>query len=222
MQLYTYPVTTNALKVALLEAYIKPFLDLGIEQRLIQLQKREQIQAGFLAINPKGKIPVLVNAARGETVTESNAILLYLLGLPQVQAVPELAKLSQGSSVMSWLFWQASDTGIDRAGYHFNRVLLPHWGVNRDHEPDEEQLGKFSKSCQVLEQALAQNTYLCGDDVSVADISVAAVFMFHQEAGMPLDNYPHLVAWLTRLEARSWWRLTKDEAVDFIGDLTHR
>jgi len=217
--LYTYPITTNALKLSLLLAYLKPFLNLGIEKKIVQIHQREQAQPAFLAVNDKGQIPVLVNHETGQVITESNAILLYLANLEEVKNIPELANLGQQNDVMSWLFWQASDAGLGQSGYHFNRILLSAWGVNRPYEADEKSLAKFHKSCRLLEQHLALNSYLCGGSVSIADMAVAAPIMFYKEAKMPLSEYPNLINWLASLQESRWWSSVKLEAQQFITDL---
>ncbi len=219
MKLYTYPVTTNALKVTVLIEYLKPFVDLNIQQELVQIHKREQQESAFLKVNPKGQIPVLVDDKRGQRVTESNAILLYLINLLEVKRVPELSGFSQQSDVMSWLFWQASDSGLTQSGYHFNRILLPAWGVNRTFKPENKQEEKFHHSCQVLDQHLAKQAYLCGDEVSIADMSVAAPVMYYQDSQMPILKYPNLMAWINRLEACAWWSSTKLSADQFLDEM---
>lgn len=222
MKLYTYPVTTNALKISLLEAFLAPYVALDIEKKIIRLHKREQQGAGFLSINPKGQIPVLVNDEVDQTITESNAILMYLINLSEVKAVPELTGFSCQNEVLSWLFWQASDKGLGESGYHFHRLLMPAWGAKgHTFEPSEKQEHYWHKSCHILDKHFSKLAYLCGEEMSIADIATAAPLMFYRECHMPLDDYRHLKAWLARLESTSWWVSVKQEAEAFIKDMKH-
>lgn len=219
LTLYTYPITTNALKLSLLLAYIKPHAALDIALKEVKIHQREQHSDAFLTLNPKAKIPVLVNQDTGQVITESNAILLYITQLEQVQNVQALAGLGQQSELMSWLFWQASDTGIGQSGFHFNRILLSAWGIKRPYEPDEKSLAKFHQSCQLLDQHLAKQTYLCGVQLTIADMAIAAPMMFYKECQMPINDYPYLLAWLVALESTTWWRSVKEEADVFIKNM---
>ena len=72
MKLYTFPITTNALKVEL----VINAAQLDVERALVYLFRGEQKRPAFLAINPMGQIPVLEDNSL--ILSESNAILIHL------------------------------------------------------------------------------------------------------------------------------------------------
>ena len=107
LDLYTWR-TPNGRKVPILLAE----LELPHQLHLIDISKKQQKEPAYLAINPNGKIPALVDSdgPGGERVTlfESGAILAYLAEktgrlLPRAPAAR--------AEVMSWLFWQVGGPG---------------------------------------------------------------------------------------------------------------
>ena len=72
MKLYDFTYSGNAYKVRLMLS----FLGQPYDTQIINLAEGEQQQPEFLAINPAGKVPVIVDG--DTTVTDSNAILAYL------------------------------------------------------------------------------------------------------------------------------------------------
>lgn len=149
----------------------------------------------FLAMNPNGRLPVIVD---GDFVLfESLAITMYLakkhsLGKLYPSALQDEAKTWQ------WTSWALTevDRGVNIWSLH--AVRLP--PAERDAAKREEALKVVAKPFKILDTAVSKQPYLLGNDFTVADLNVAAVISRAIE--MDLSAVPSLKAWLERCLAR--------------------
>ena len=146
----------NPTKVALfLEEAGLPF-----EPHAIDTRKGQQFDAAFLAINPNGKVPVIVDG--DVTVFDSNAILLYLAEKTGKFLPPPAAR----GELLSWLMFVATGIGpFSGQGVHF-RHFSPEkvpYAHNRYQYEAERHYG-------ILEARLAKRKYLVGDTYSIVDM----------------------------------------------------
>ena len=72
----------------------------------------------------------------------------------------------------------------------------------------QEQVRRFYG---VLETSLKGRTYLVGDRLTIADLSVACCFTYPEMAGVALDAYPNIRAWLARISALDSWKRTQPQ-----------
>ncbi len=145
----------------------------------------------FLAINPNGRLPVIVDA--GFVLFESLAITLYLAKKHSLGKLYP-ATLEGEAKAWQWSFWAIAevDRGVNIWSLH--AVRLP--PQERDAALREEALKVIAAPFAVLDAALAKTPYLLGNDFMVADLNVAAVIS--RAIDMDLSAVPHLKAWLTR------------------------
>jgi glutathione S-transferase len=143
----------------------------------------------FLAINPNGRLPVIVDD--GFVLFESLAITLYL-AKKHGKLYP--ATLEGEARAWQWSFWAIAevDRGVNIWSLH--AVRLP--PQERDAALREEALKVIAAPFKVLDAALAKTPYLLGNDFTVADLNVAAVIS--RAVDMDLSATPRLEAWLTR------------------------
>jgi glutathione S-transferase len=143
----------------------------------------------FLAINPNGRLPVIVDD--GFVLFESLAITLYL-AKKHGKLYPDT--LEGEARAWQWSFWAIAevDRGVNIWSLH--AVRLP--PQERDAALREEALKVIAAPFKVLDAALAKTPYLLGDDFTVADLNVAAVIS--RAIDMDLSAVPHLAAWLAR------------------------
>jgi len=143
----------------------------------------------FLAINPNGRLPVIVDD--GFVLFESLAITLYL-AKKHGKLYP--ATLEGEARAWQWSFWAIAevDRGVNIWSLH--AVRLP--PQERNAALREEALKVIAAPFKVLDAALAKTPFLLGDDFTVADLNVAAVIS--RAADMDLSHVPNLKAWLTR------------------------
>jgi GST-like protein len=167
----------------------------------IDLAKGEQHDPAFLAINPNGKIPAIVDRLPDGDITvfESGAILIYLAEKAG-RFIPEAPAARM--ECLSWLFWQIGGLG----------PMVGQWNFfKRQKEPNPAALQRyFDESLRlfgVLEHQLAKRDYLAGD-YSIADIANftwARAGMRGLADDVPdlAQRFPGVERWLTRIALRS-------------------
>jgi glutathione S-transferase len=147
--------------------------------------------AEFLAINPNGRLPFIVDG--GFALFESLAITLYLAKKHSAGKLYP-GTLKGEAKAWQWSFWAISevDRGVNIWSLH--AVRLP--PAERDAGLREEALKVIAAPFKVLDAALAGKLYLLDDDFTVADLNVAAVIS--RAIDMDLSAMPSLKAWLVR------------------------
>lgn len=186
MKLYAFTLTPNNRKVvAMIEQY---GLDVDIHQ--INFREQEHKSDEFLAINPMGKVPALVDG--DFKLWEGNAILMYLCDcFPDLEVAPK--DTQERADIERWLHWQ---------NYHFSHA------VGAFFKDDKEQAQKdIEPLLQVLEKQLDGKDYITGK-LSPADFAVAAFCMGRAAAQVSWDGCPNLNAWRERMEAMKGFQAT--------------
>jgi glutathione S-transferase len=145
----------------------------------------------FLALNPNGRLPCIVDD--GFVLFESLAITLYLA---KKHALGTLypATLEDEAKAWQWSLWALNevDRGVNIWSLH--AVRLP--ADERDPAKRNEALQVLAAPFRVLDAAVAARPYLLGEAFSIADLNVAAVVS--RAVDMDLSAVPRLKAWLTR------------------------
>jgi glutathione S-transferase len=201
--LYTTPLSANGRKVLAFAHH----LGLDPEVKLVNVYAGEGRKPEFLAVNPTGKIPALV--ADGFVLTESNAILQYI-----AEAHGEFRLWSwaprRRAEISRWLFWEASA---------WQPALVP---VLRHHVAQKLGLAPaepaadinwndagFRGAAEILDEHLGANASLAGDDISIADFSVAGMMTYARSAAFPFEDYAGIARWYAHIEALDAWKATE-------------
>ena len=170
-------------------------LGLPYSLRVLELSANEQKEPWFLAINPNGRIPAIVDHDEGDfAVFESGAILIYLAEKTG-RLMPQDAK--GRSRVLQWLMFQMGGIGpmMGQANVfyrYFPEKIQP--AIDR-------YQGEVRRLFRVLDGHLAKHEYLAGD-YSIADIANWAWVRTHNWAGVAIDDLPNLARWRDRIRAR--------------------
>jgi glutathione S-transferase len=145
----------------------------------------------FLKINPNGRLPFIDED--GFVLFESLAITLYLAKKHSLGKLYP-AGLEDEARTWQWTSWALSevDRGVNIWSLH--AVRLP--ATDRDAGKRDEALKVLAAPFRVLDAAVATQSYLIGNDFTVADLNVAAVIS--RAIDMDLTASPRLKAWLTR------------------------
>ena len=190
IDLYTSP-TPNGRKVSVLLEEIG--LDYTVHN--INLGQQDQKTPQFLAMNPNGRIPVIVDRGNDDFVVfESGAIMIYLAEKTG-KLLPQEDKAR--SRVIQWLMFQMGGLGpmMGQANVFFRyfEEEIPA-AINRyQHES--------LRLLTVLDGQLAGRDYLC-DEYSIADIAHWCWAVTHNWSGVDITGLDNLQAWLDRLAAR--------------------
>jgi GSH-dependent disulfide-bond oxidoreductase len=184
-------MSPNVVKVAImLEELALPY-----ELRYVALFKGEQFTPQFLALNPLGKVPVLVDPALDRPLFESGAILIWLAersGAFLPKQAPDRYE------VLQWLMAQMSAIGPMLGQFtHFR--LLP-----QGSEP--YALGRYGalaeKLYRAIDQRLSSRKWLAGDDYSIADIATFPWAEYLERHGMDVNDYPDMKRWREVIASR--------------------
>ncbi len=172
--------------------------------RLLDTRKGENRSPDYLAVNPMGKIPALVEGAL--RLWESNAINWYAAErFPGARLLP--GSIEGRARVQRWLFFQAAHVSpacipVFRAT---NARVQAFWQTTGDPQSAEAGRKELARYLPVLEAALADRDWLEGE-FSLADVAYAPHLALTAEGGFDLAPWPRVRGWLDRLTARPAWR----------------
>ncbi len=153
--------------------------------------------AEFRKLNPNGHIPVLVD---GTTVLwESMAITLYLARRYGAGTLWPATVEDEGRA-FQWSFWAVTAVETPLLTSLLHREILP--AERRDAALADDAAARLERPFAVLDGALRGRSHLLGEPFTVADLNVAAVLSWAPRAGLALDRWPQLAAWLTRCTSR--------------------
>ena len=190
IDLYTAP-TPNGWKASVtLEE-----LEIPYETRFVNLSENEQKKPEFLAINPNGRIPAIVDREAGDlAVFESGAVMIYLAEKAG-RLLP--SEGPQRAQVLSWLMFQMGGVGpmMGQANVfyrYFPEKLQP--AIDR-YQNEGRRL------FEVLDGHLADNEWLAGE-FSIADIANWCWTRTHKWSGIDVEGRDHLSRWMDQLRAR--------------------
>ncbi len=202
MKLIGFPASPNTWKVRAVAAH----LGMPLAFEVVDLTKGASHAPDYLALNPTGRTPTLVD---GEFVLwESTAIMQYLASQKPNSLWPGDARAL--ADIMRWQSWSLA---------HFNKdgcepVILERIvkQILQLGPPDDAVVAKglecFSREAAILDAHLAKQLYLVGKDVTLADFSVAAMLFYAERASLPLASYPHVREWFARVAGMPCWQET--------------
>ena len=194
LTLYHMPSSGNSYKVRLLLAMLgKPFKAIGYETGDgTNLTGSD----AFRTLNPKGKLPLLV-LEDGRTLSESNAILLYMA--EGTHYLPGNAY--ERALVTQWMFFEQYDHEPNVA---VRQSLLTYEHRKKDATPEKMAalMAGGTRALNVMEEQLASTPFLIGDQFTVADICLFAYTHCAETGGFDLADYPGISKWLERVASQ--------------------
>ncbi len=196
MKLYSFEESGNSYKVRLLLA----FLGLDYERVDVDLMQDEQHQAPFLAVNPRGEVPALVDGP--VTLCDSAAIMLYLAARygPRPWWSDDVVEQAH---IMEWLAFAASwvQFGVFTAralvAFGISANGLPH---DYKGESLEAATRRGHRSLAILDQHLDTRNWLACARPTIADIAVFPYIALAPMGKIALDGYPAVLAWIARFK----------------------
>lgn len=170
-------------------------LGIPFERVTYALPERKTYTPEFLAKNPLGKVPV-VELDNGETIFESNAILVYFADNTPFLPEDRLPK----ARVMQWLFFEQAEVMM-------NLALPRFWiGIKNAKEENLEQIKMRQdagyKVLQIMDDHLATNKFFVGDQYTIADISLYTYASVAHEGEYEMQRFPHVQTWFHRVRAQ--------------------
>lgn len=188
MQLHDFTLSGNCYKIRLFLS----LLQLEAELLSVDLPGHAQKSAEFLALNPRGQVPILVDD--GHVLFDSQAILVYLACRYADTSWYPRDALSQ-ARISSWLSLAANEVarGPGQARLH---VLFRFPGDAQQAQESARQV------LRLLDAHLAQHNWLAeGAAPTIADLAVYPYVALAGDGAVDLAPYIHLAAWFTRIRA---------------------
>ena len=171
--------------------------ELGLDYQVhaLNLGEMEQKSPEYLAINPNGRIPAIVDRDADDfAVFESGAILIYLAEKTG-RLLPSEHKAR--SRVMQWLMFQMGGVGPMQGQANVFTRYFP--------QPIPAAIQRYQRETrrlyEVMNAHLRQHDYLAGD-YSIADIATWPWVRIHNWSGVSLDGLQYLSSWLQRVGQR--------------------
>lgn len=205
LQLYSL-ATPNGVKITIM---LEELLAKGIEgaeydAHLIKIGDGDQFGSGFVEVNPNSKIPALMDHSTNPPtrIFESGSILLHLAErfgefLPKDPAAR--------TECMNWLFWLMGSAPYLGGGFGHFYAYAP---VKIEYCIDRFTM-EVKRQLDVLDRHLADNTYMAGDEYSIADMAIwpwygALVLNVVYEAAEFLDapSYRNVTRWAEQIGER--------------------
>jgi glutathione S-transferase len=188
IKLHGHELSGNSSKVRLLLGLI----GVPYEWVRVDLMAGEHKQPAFLALNPFGQVPVLEDG--DTTLCDAQAILFYLAARQGDGRWLPTDPLEQ-ARVVRWLSTAAGEVrqGPESARLHHL------FGVKAI--PIERATEKAAFILEQLEQHLGDRLWLEQDRPTIADIAVFPYVALAGDGGIDLAPYPHVRAWIARIQA---------------------
>ena len=205
LQLYSL-ATPNGVKVTLMLEELLALGHAGAEYDawLIRITEGDQFGSGFVEVNPNSKIPALLDCSGPEPIRvfESGSILLYLAEKFGAFVPTDPARRAE---CLSWLFWQMGSGPFLGGGFGHFYAYAP--------SKIEYAIDRFAmevkRQMDVLNRRLADNSYVGGDDYSIADMAIwpwygalAKGQLYEAGEFLQVDQYTHVIRWADEIAQR--------------------
>ena len=194
LDLYYWP-TPNGWKISIaLEEMGLPYTT-----HPINIGAGDQFDPGFLKIAPNNRMPAIVDPDGPDgapiSIFESGAILQYLARKTgQFGGRTERERIA----VDQWLMWQMGGLGpMAGQAHHFLKFAKEDIPYAKDRYRDET-----ARLYGVLDRQLAQNEFVAGDFISIADFSIWGWASLWEGQQQTLEDKPHMARWLETMWAR--------------------
>jgi glutathione S-transferase len=190
MRIYGDLQSGNCYKLKLLCA----LLEIPHEWIAIDIQAGDTQSKTYLTKNPNGRVPLL-ELDDGKVLAKSNAILCYLATGSDLLPVDHF----DHGKVMEWLFFEQYShepyIAVRRAIRHVQGMP-----AEREAEYKSKEAGGL-KALAYMESCLSESSFLVGENLTIADISLYAYTHVADEAGFDLKEHPSILRWIARVEA---------------------
>ena len=175
--------------------------NISYEAKLVDLTKDEHKSAEYLAVNPYGKVPALKDG--DFAMAESAAIMRYMARQNGSSLYPsdtqDQAKCDQ------WMDYVNHHIRANVAKIHFNRSLAPMMGVDVDEKSMADGERFLANNLPAIENCLSTQPFLCGDQMSLADIALVAALEPSDMSKIDMSGFPVLTKWLAERRQESFY-----------------
>lgn len=155
--------------------------------------------AEFRALNVMGEVPVM----------EDGDLVLTQSGVIQDYVSSKTGKLGGRSAaerrdILRWMFFDNHKVSGVAGPLRFNMNFLPEDKRNADVNAFLSM--RLQSALKIMETQLGETPYLTGDDLTIADIACCGYLFYPEPFGFNRADYPHIDAWLSRIEDTPGWK----------------
>ena len=178
------------------------YVNAPVEYVYLDLRKGEHQVPAYLALNPNGKVPTLIDGER--IVWEADAVMCHLSQRTGADLWPGDARQLE---IVQWLSWNAQHFYRHGGALYFEHIIKPRFGLGGpDPAVVEQERELFRRFAAVLNDHLSRRTWLVGGRLSVADFSVGVTLPYADRVSIPLEEFPRVRRWHERLNDLEAWR----------------
>lgn len=178
------------------------YLESPVDYVYLDLGRGEQRRPDYLAINPNGKVPTLLDGAR--SLWESDAIMCHLAARCDSELWPQDARQTE---VIRWFSWNHQHFTAHAGALYFEHIIKPRFGLG-DADPAEVARAsrEWRRAAAVLDGHLQHRRYVVGDSLTLADFALAVALPHAIRAHIPLAEFPAIQRWHERMNELEAWR----------------
>ena len=164
---------------------------------LININDGSQFGSGFVAVNPNSKIPALLDRSGPKPIRvfESGAMLVHLAEKFGAFLPKDPAKRAE---TLSWLFWQMGSAPFLGGGFGHFYAYAP---IKIEYAIDRYAM-ETKRQLDVLNQHLAKNEYMAGDEYTIADMAIwpwygamAKGLLYEAAEFLAVHEYKNVIRW---------------------------
>lgn len=198
--------TPNGYKASILLEELKETYGTQYTWQSIDISQGIQKEPWFTALNPNGRIPVIVDHDRnGLAIFEGSAILNYLVRSFDTEykfGFNPVTEPDQVAIAESWIAWQHGGVGpMQGQANHFIHFAAD----KQDYYAAQRYVGETERLYGVLNTHLANRDYVAGagrGKFSIADISLIGWAQALRFSGVDTSLFPHVFTWLDLCRSR--------------------
>ena len=181
---------------------VAKYLQSPVEYAYLDLGRGEHKTPEYLALNPNGKVPTLVDGAR--SLWEADAIMCHLAARCDSDLWPQDARQVD---VLRWLSWELANLYPSVGALYFEYIVKPRFGLgDADPAAVKRASDDWRHLATLLDDHLHGRRWLVGDSITVAGVAAAIALPYAERAHIPLQEFPAIRRWHDRLNEIDAWR----------------
>ena len=181
---------------------VAKYLQSPMEYAYLDLGRREHKTPQYLALNPNGKVPTLIDDTR--VLWEADAIMCHLAARADSDLWPQDDRQIE---VVRWLSWAGQEFNPVASQLYFEYIIKSRFNLG---EPDAGAVASaqdgFRQLAAILERHLRDRRWLVGKTLTVADFALAITLPYAEPAHIPLAEFPAVQRWHAALCEIDAWR----------------
>jgi glutathione S-transferase len=205
MKLYYDPISTTSRPLMMFASEHR----LPVEWELVSLFQGEHQSDAFLAINPNGTVPLLVEDSF--VLSESTAILRYLAAKAQSPAYPQdLRERAMVDSAIDWFMTNFHYALGSSLAYPTLYPAMKPLSAHTFAEVTERAAADTRRALKVLDEHMIgpERNYVAGEGLTLADYVGSSVVVLAEAIDFDLKPFRNVVRWLAVMKARPSWQPT--------------